>query len=62
MIITFCGHRDFVKTKKIENTLIELLEFFAKDLVTIDCYCEDTDDLTVLSQNVSEKQKRTLKI
>lgn len=39
MIITFCGHRDFVKTEKIENMLIELLEFFAKERETIDCYC-----------------------
>ena len=39
MIITFCGHRDFVKTAKIEKTLIELLKFFAKDRETIHCYC-----------------------
>lgn len=39
MIITFCGHGDFIKTEKIENTLIELLKFFAKGRETIDCYC-----------------------
>lgn len=39
MIITFCRHRDFVKTEKIENTLIDLLKFFAKGCETIDCYC-----------------------
>ena len=39
MVITFCGHGDFIKTEKIENTLIELLKFFAKGRETIDCYC-----------------------
>lgn len=39
MIVTFCGHRNFVKTKQIEGALIDLLEDFAAHNRTLDCYC-----------------------
>ncbi len=39
MIITFCGHRDFEKTKNTENELIGILELFAKRNEIIECYC-----------------------
>lgn len=38
MIVTFCGHRDFVKTAEAENQLTMFLEKYARENVRLVCY------------------------
>lgn len=38
MIITFCGHRDFVETAEAENQLTMFLEKYARENVRLVCY------------------------
>ncbi len=39
MIVTFCGHRDFVKTDTTEQILTALLERYAQENDELICYC-----------------------
>lgn len=39
MIVTFCGHREFSKTLKLERSLTDLLEYFALHNDELVCYC-----------------------
>lgn len=39
MVITFVGHRDFIKTNNIEQNLLFLLEAFATKSEELYCYC-----------------------
>ena len=38
MIVTFCGHRDFVETAEAENQLTMFLEKYARENVRLVCY------------------------
>ena len=38
MIVTFCGHRDFVETAEAENQLTIFLEKYARENVRLVCY------------------------
>ena len=38
MIVTFCGHRDFVETADIEERLAALIEKYARDSDRLLCY------------------------
>ena len=38
MIVTFCGHRDFIKTETAERTLTALLENYARQNEKLVCY------------------------
>ena len=38
MIVTFCGHRDFVVTAEAENQLTMFLEKYARENVRLVCY------------------------
>ena len=38
MIVTFCGHRDFVETAEAENQLTMFLEKYARENVSLVCY------------------------
>ena len=38
MIVTFCGHRDFVETAEAENQLTMFLEKYARENVGLVCY------------------------
>ena len=38
MIVTFCGHRDFVETAEAENQLTMFLEKYARDSDRLLCY------------------------
>lgn len=39
MIITFCGHRDFIETVKLKEKLVDIISYFAKDYIKIELYC-----------------------
>lgn len=38
MIVTFCGHRDFIETAEAENQLTMFLEKYARENVRLVCY------------------------
>lgn len=38
MIVTFCGHRDFVETAEAENQITMFLEKYARENVRLVCY------------------------
>ena len=58
MIVTFCGHRDFSKTLRLERALIDLLENFALHNNELVCYCGGYGNFDSFSAECVKKLQR----